>query len=289
MKDSIIMHIVFNVDNGFVPHMCVTILSILGNCTAEKPVFHVLTYNLSFENREYVSNLVTEKGTSVFFYDVDVSRFKGFPLGDKTGNARLTFAAYLRLLIPDLLPQNLDKVLYMDCDIVVINPIYDLWNKDLTGYYLAALDDYGQGGISGARRLGIGEEYSYFNSGVMLLNLKMLREMNFFDKVKEYVKTNWEKIIMHDQDILNALLYKKKLTMEVRWNMMCNTDNTIDYAVIHYAGMKPWYVECPHPLKCIYFDYLSLTKWNGMKPVHCYSLWQRFKRSVHVLLKTCKL
>lgn len=278
------MHIVFNVDNGFVPHMCVTILSILGNCTAEKPVFHVLTYNLSFENREYVSNLVTEKGTSVFFYDVDVSMFKGFPIGGKTGNARLTFAAYLRLLIPDLLPQNLDKVLYMDCDIVVINPICDLWNKDLTGYYLAALDDYGQSGVSGALRLGIDEGYSYFNSGVMLLNLKMLREMKFFDEVKEYVKKNREKIMMHDQDILNALLYKKKLAMEVKWNMMCNTDNITDYAVIHYAGLKPWFIECPHPLKYIYYDYLKQTKWADMPPVYCYSLAHRIKARIKKIL-----
>lgn len=278
------MHVVFNVDNGFVPHMCVTILSIIENCSETKPIFHVLTYNLSIENREYVSNLVSEKGASIYFYDVDVSKFDGFPLGNKTGNARLTYAAYLRLLIPDVLPQKLDKVIYMDCDIVVINPIYDLWNKDLTDYYLAALDDYGQGGISGAKRLGIGEGYSYFNSGVMLINLKKLREMDFFEKVKEYVKTNRERIMMHDQDILNGLLYEKRMALEVRWNMMCNTGNTTDYAVIHYAGMKPWFIECPHPLKNIYYEYLKQTKWVSMQPIHCYSLWYRFKSRIKKLL-----
>lgn len=278
------MHVVFNVDNGFVPHMCVTILSIIENCSETKPIFHVLTYNLSIENREYVSNLVSEKGASIYFYDVDVSKFDGFPLGNKTGNARLTYAAYLRLLIPDVLPQKLDKVIYMDCDIVVINPIYDLWNKDLTDYYLAALDDYGQGGISGAKRLGIGEGYSYFNSGVMLINLKKLRDMNFFEKVKEYVKTNRERIMMHDQDILNGLLYEKRLALEVRWNMMCNTGNTTDYAVIHYAGMKPWFIECPHPLKYIYYDYLKQTKWADMPPVYCYSLAHRIKARIKKIL-----
>lgn len=279
------MHIVFNVDNGFVPHMCVTILSIIENCNVEKPVFHVLTYNLSSENREYVSNLVSEKGTSIYFYDVDVSKFDGFPLGEKTGNARLTYAAYLRLVIPDTLPKELDKVLYLDCDIVVINPIDELWNKDLTNFYLAALDDYGQCGISGALRLELGEGFSYFNSGVMLLNLRMLREMAFFEKVGDYVENNREKIMMHDQDILNALLYEHRMSLEVRWNMMCNTGNTTDYAVIHYAGMKPWFKECPHPLKHVYYDYLKQTKWADMPPVYCYSLIHRIKARIKKLLK----
>ena len=183
-----------------------------------------------------------------------------------------------------LFPQY-NKVLYLDCDIVVIDKLQDLWNKDISEYCLAAIDDYGLAQENGAKRMGIESGYKYFNAGVLLINLQRLREMRLMDMVRKYLTTDVHRILMHDQDILNGLLYKQRLPLEERWNMMRNTDNTIDYSIIHYAGLKPWYIECPHPLKHIYYHYLAMTKWANEKPVHFYSKLQRIKIFIKSFLR----
>jgi lipopolysaccharide biosynthesis glycosyltransferase len=279
------MDIVFNVDDGYVRHMCVTILSLIDKNPKEVIVFHVITCELSKENREYIDSLLIEDHVSVKFYDVDIKILKKFSVGKLTGNPDISYAAYLRLFIPDLLPQNIDKVLYLDCDIVVINSLTDLWNMDISQYCLAALDDYGNAQEFGAIRMGLDVGFKYFNSGVMLINLQKLRDMNFIEKVQDFLVTDGYRILMHDQDILNGLLYKQRLPLEERWNMMRNTDNTTDYSIIHFAGLKPWYVECPHPLKHIYYHYLAMTKWANEKPVHFYSKLQRIKIIIKSILR----
>ena len=270
------MEIVFNVDNGYVRHMCVTILSILDKNPNEEIVFHIITCNLSKNNREYICSLLIGWHASVTFYDVDINILKKFSVGKLTGNPNISYAAYLRLFIPDLLQKDIDKVLYLDCDIVVINCLNDLWNQ----YCLAALEDYGNAQECGVKRMGIEKGFKYFNSGVMLLNLQKLREINFMEMVQDFLVTDGYRILMHDQDILNGLLYKQRLPLEERWNMMCNTDNTIDYSIIHFAGLKPWYIECSHPLKHIYYHYLTTTKWANEKPVHFYSKLHRIKNFI---------
>ena len=271
------MDIVFNVDNGYVRHMCVTMLSILDNNLQENICFHVISYDLSPENRIYVSTLLLKRHAEVKFYDVDIRDLRKFPIGELTGNPNISYATYLRLFIPDLLPKDINKVLYLDCDIVVVHSLHDLWNLDIIDYCLAAIDDYGKAQEFGAKRMGIESGYKYFNAGVLLMNLKKLREIELMDKVTEYLKTDGIRILMHDQDILNGLLYKQRLPLDERWNMMRNTDNTVDYSIIHYAGLKPWFIECPHPLKHIYYHYLAMTKWANEKPVYYYSKLQRLK------------
>ena len=279
------MDIVFNVDNRYVRHMCVTILSILDKNPNEIITFHIVTCRLSEENSKYVSSLIMERHASVKYYDVDINILKKFSVGKLTGNPNISYAAYLRLFIQDLLPLHIDKVLYLDCDIVVVNSLTELWHKDISQYCLAALDDYGNAQESGAKRMGLEPGFKYFNSGVMLINLQKLREIKFMEMVQDFLVTDGYRILMHDQDILNGLLCKQRLPLEERWKMMRNTDNTTDYSIIHFAGLKPWYIECPHPLKHIYYHYLAMTKWANEKPVHFYSKLQRVKTFIKSILR----
>lgn len=279
------MEIVFGVDNNYVRHMCVTMLSVIESNKGETIVFHVIEYELSSQNRIYIEELIETHNARVYFYDIDIEKLNIFPVGKDTGNPSLSYAAYLRLFIHELLPQTINKVLYLDCDIIVINSIKDLWNKDLQNSSLAAKDDYGQAQESGAKRMEIQDGYKYFNSGVLLLNLQKLRENRFTEKVKVFVSENKHKIKMHDQDILNGLLYKDRIALEEKWNMMCNTDNVVDYSIIHFAGIKPWHIECRHPLKVKYKEYLNQTKWIGTNETHAFTHWQRLKRFVKITYK----
>lgn len=278
------MDIVFNIDNNYARHMCVTILSIIDSNKNEKISFHVITNDLSEENRLYISEVVYNKSCHVSFYKFDTRCLRQFPIGKKTGNPNISLATYFRLFIQDILPDKIEKVLYLDCDIVVINSLKELWNLDISKYVIAARDDYGLAQEYGAKRMKLSDGFKYFNAGVLLINMIELRKLQFCEKVKSFMLINHERIKMHDQDILNGLLFQERLPLDLKWNMMCNTDNTTDYAIIHYAGIKPWNIECNHPLKYIYNKYLSQTKWSDVQPTYYFTSWQRIKRKLKKLI-----
>lgn len=243
--------------------------------------FHVLTYDLSEENREYIKDLVCNEKVSVAFYDIDLKLFEGLPIGKGTANPTLSYATYLRLLIARVLPVNISKVIYLDCDIVVINSLGDLWDLNISDYYIAASSEYGIAATNGMKRLNIDQRYGYFNAGVLVLNLDKLRDFDFFEKSKKYVSEHFDAIKFHDQDVLNALLHNNRLELEPRWNMRGDTDDKKSYTVIHYMS-KPWNLECKHPLKHLYYEYLNKTKWAGTEQTNAYTLWQKIKMKVAI-------
>lgn len=277
------MNIVFNVDDKYVPHMCVTMLSILKNTQNDVVVFHILTTSLSTENREYIESLVGNTKHNVCFYYLSEDILGNVFLGEKTANKFLTFAAFLRLTIPSVLPQNVDKVLYLDCDIVVVDNLLPLWNVDISEVCVAAYCEHIE---ELSKRLGYYNETDYyFNSGVMLMNVKKMREISFFEKAKTVILERRKELLFHDQDVLNILLHSDVLPIEQKWNMIYLTEMKPGLAVIHFAGYKPWNTECMHPLKYLYWEYLNQTKFAGMKPAPRYSWIERMRRKVSKFVK----
>lgn len=275
------MDIVFNIDNKYVPFLCTTILSLLENNKEHKIKFHILTIELSNENREYIKELVTTQNSEVLFYDINIDLLKGFPIGKGTVNPNYPYTGYLRLLISEIIPSYINKILYLDCDIIIINSIDKLWNTDISNYCIAAVDDYGENGTNGIERLIGIKGYSYFNAGVLLMNLDRMRELGIYEQYKEWSISNYSKIKFHDQDVLNALLFDKRKKIDSQWNHMTNFGNG---TIIHFSGIKPWQSECKHPLKKVFTNYLQRTKWGNMKlPIH--QKKNNFFKTIYILLK----
>jgi lipopolysaccharide biosynthesis glycosyltransferase len=124
---------------------------------------------------------------------------------------------YLKLLSADILPENLSKVLCLDLDMVVNKPLNGLYNTDIGGYPLAACKDiygyiYGCG-QENIRRMGINEKCTYFNGGMLLLNLDYLRSGGFGMKMCEYAKENAYKLTWNEQDVWNYFFDEKYLKL----------------------------------------------------------------------------
>ena len=119
-------------------------------------------------------------------------------------------AVYYRLLISDLLPQTIDKVIYLDSDLVVNEDLGRLWSVEVENYYLLAVPDIGTpniaAGLLNYKDLGISGDQPYFNAGVLLVNFKKWREDNIGLKIIEYVRQHSNYIRWADQDGLNAVL-----------------------------------------------------------------------------------
>jgi lipopolysaccharide biosynthesis glycosyltransferase len=178
------------------------------------------------------------------------------------------------------LDPDMDKVLYLDSDLIVLDDIGDLWDTDISRYYLGAvLDPYSDNHIN----LGFREDEKCFNAGVLLVNLRKWREANVVPTFVRYVEENSAILRYHDQCTLNAVFHGQVLLLPYRWNFAARNADLPASAlgmtkeqflelrahpsIVHYTtSVKPWlYVLEPH-YKSLYYEYLALTPWRGFTP-----------------------
>lgn len=146
-----------------------------------------------------------------------------------------TSICYGKLFIHELLPK-LDKVLYLDVDLIVLDSLKELYNTSFDGNYIVGCESHNYGKIQ-AKELGIDK---YFNSGVMLLDLKAMRENN----VSEYIRKHFKSLVgktlwVYDETIINGLLSDKIKFISQEWNYCINRayDNKIkEPKILHFIG-----------------------------------------------------
>ena len=276
------MDIIFGIDNGYIQHTAACINSLLSNNPLQKFHIYILALNISAPNKEILQKWIVKKEQDITFIDVNINSIKDFPIQQ---HYYISPASYLRLFIPQLLPSNISKALYIDGDIIFRKSISELFNIDISHYALAAVEDAPNNNPS---RLGYDTKYSYFNAGFQLLNVEYLRQIDFTAKALGYIKENRNKIILHDQDVMNALLYGKVLFLPIKWNMLdCYFTKPLKIAdkykkeikkhqeeaiTIHFSGpIKPWHYGCQHPLKKLYKKHRTavpvrsnINKWDGI-------------------------
>lgn len=199
------MDIVCSIDNNYVQHCCVMLTSFFENNKEEGNVIHLLTEGITEDNKKTIEELIHAYKGEFCYYLVNSEIVASFPI--KEGD-HLTIATYYRLLMADILPQSIDKILYLDCDIIINDSITELWNTSLDGYAMAAIEELGCSLPDVYKRLGYDKKYGYFNAGVLLINLQYWREHNLTREFLLYIAENYEKLKAHDQDVLNALLHK---------------------------------------------------------------------------------
>ena len=192
----------------------------------------------------------------------------------------VSIAAYYRLLCPEMFPKEVEKILYLDCDIIVNDKIDDLYNLDICNYAYGAVVDEDNENKEKHTRLGYSSQIPYFNGGVLLINLKYWRENNVTKRCFQHILENPNKIILHDQDTLNAVLNKEVKLLSVKYNlqtaMLCrntslNTDTKLEIekykyqpTIIHYTGTsKPWQKGSIHPYTKRFLRYKQLSLWSG--------------------------
>ena len=158
-----------------------------------------------------------------------------------------TPAIFYRLFIPDMFPQY-DKAIYLDCDTVLCADIAELYDIDIKDSFIGAVADQAVASVVAFREytknaLGIYAE-KYFNSGVITLNLKKLREMNFFQTFFS-VLSSYAFIVAPDQDCLNLICKKKVHYYSKAWNAMpIGGGKGVKPKLVHYnLSLKPWHYD----------------------------------------------
>lgn len=185
---------------------------------------------------------------------------------------------YYRLLAPKLLPEELERVLYLDPDILVINPLRALWEMDLRGNLFAAAAHTGKTELANqVNRLRLGVDHDYFNSGVLLMNLGLGRKIIQPEVLFQYVEEQALEFVLPDQDLLNALYGDNTIPIDdAVWNYDARNYNnyllrsTGEYnvewvmshtAILHFCGKaKPWKPNYFYRFGLLYQHYIQLAR-----------------------------
>lgn len=276
------MDLLFTFDDNYTQHAGVTICSFLVNNPGTHSI-HVISDHISERNQSLIRDICSASGSTAYFYFINSEDTKSFPVGEGTINPTLTIATYFRLFMADILPKTIQKILYIDCDIIIDGSLDGLWNTPFQdGKCIAALEELAAIGNDGCKRMGYPLSYSYFNAGVLLIHLERLRAFFSVEKASDFIKKHYADIRYHDQDVLNALLFDKKQFFELQYNVMDtylihDTEFPAGYqqqreailkpTVIHYTGyFKPWHTESTNPYTYKYYEYLRRTPWKDAQP-----------------------
>jgi lipopolysaccharide biosynthesis glycosyltransferase len=282
MNFSETIHIVFAIDERYVQHCAVTITSIFENSAADKISISILYNDISNELKEKLEQYIHIFTSNVQFILTSNESLRKFPV-----SKHITLATYYRLLLPELLDKKIKKVLFLDCDLIIKKDIRLLWNVDISEYSHAAVLENGMDSTH-KKLIGIAEYASYFNAGVMLINLEYWRSYNLLERAEQYIKNNSRYIKYWDQDILNFIFQSQWLEIHPIWNsteivfmsyewknrkfdnLKCTelTKAREEPAIIHFTGSnKPWHYYNNHPCKQEYYKYLDKTPWRNFKPI----------------------
>ena len=263
------MHIVFSIDDAFALYCGVLITSICENNRDDEIYFYIISSGICVSNKQIIEEVVSKYNKKVVFYNISTDTLRNCPI-----SGHISIATYFRILIPEIL-LDLEKVLYLDCDIIVLSSLKALWDIDISNYAIAAVPDMYDRDLRIYNRLEYDMRKGYFNAGVLLMNLKYWRARNISNKILSYIDNNSNKIKYWDQDALNYILQDEKLILPLCYNVhdgfywkkhfLNNNqineifDARLNPVILHYTGaVKPWYKECEHPRKNDYIKYVEL-------------------------------
>lgn len=268
------IHICMASDNSYVSYMGTAMTSILVNSKYDYITFHIIDGGISKKNKDKLFLLQDIKEFDIEFYIPDKKEYRIW--FDKLENkGHFSEAMFYRLSIPYLI-KDIDKILYLDSDIVVNNSLTELFNMDITSYYLIASKRSKKQNLSLLKeksRLGLMEKDVYFNSGMLLINSKLWRDNNIFNAFSSFVD-KIDNLIYGDQHILNVVFKDKIKIIDEEYNFLSHK-SSYDYtttieniSIIHYiTDEKPWREYCPNILfKELWWKYFFLTPWFQENP-----------------------
>jgi lipopolysaccharide biosynthesis glycosyltransferase len=246
----------------------------------------------SKENKKIIMLKSTYKNFSIYFIQIDDSNLGNFSIPSIADY--ISVQTYYRCFIPTLFPK-LDKVIYLDCDMLVEGNIIELWKTDLENYYVAGAECCYVKQIGFKKQLGFSDDILYINAGVLLMNLDAMRTDNIVLKFIESAKILGNNVPHVDQDVINYTLKGKIKELDSRFNWATSNSveskqNSLSHqpAVIsHFTGRaKPWapQYKCSHESANHYFYYLSKTPYRNF--IYRYRIEHFFRYSIKAFIRT---
>ena len=275
-------------DDNYAMPLAVTARSAIANLQSDRPVaLFILDGGISKTNKRKITRSLDSKQVEISWLTLDNALFANL-----TSDRHLTITAYYRLLLPQILPPEFKKAIYLDTDMVVTGNLEEIWNIYLFYNFVLAVKYFTKLTISMCtsvrdyEQLGISPDCKYFNSGLLVINMDKWQADNIGHRVIEYIRQNIQ-YRPNDQDALNAIVAGKWGQLHPKWNQMPGVyypdfkernplppevyqELLHQPCVIHFTNTpKPWCAglrtECTHPKKDLFFRYVDMTAWAGWR------------------------
>lgn len=267
------MNLLTTLDQNYFPQLKVLLTSLWLNNPGEP--FHVYLLYKDMPGRllDKTADWCTRAGYEFSPVQMDKQLFLEAP-----ASSRYPVEMYYRLLAAQVLPIETDKILYLDPDILVINPLRPLWEMELEGNLFAAAAHTGKTELAnGVNKIRFGVEHDYYNSGVLLMNIKAARERIIPEEIFAYVKEHHMELVLPDQDLLNALYGGQIYPLDdALWNYDARNYNNYlmrssgkynlkwvmeNTSILHFCGKaKPWKQGYLYRFGVLYRHYEQLAR-----------------------------
>ena len=274
MTNNDCINVCLATDKNYLQHAGAVIASILKHAAPEDQLFfYILHENLNEQDLEKLRSLAVIKPCAFKFI---VPKLGNVP--ELKAHKYISQAALFTLQLPNLLP-DIDRLIYVDCDLVVVTSLGELWKTDIGDAIIGAVADYNSDLLEKQKSIGC-EGFVYINSGAFIFNLALARKSNTVTAFLETAADLKERATLLDQDVINAAIKGKIFILPLKWNistgyfkrkyeMQHYSDEEITEAVrypgiVHFSGKKkPWsWCRCRHAFWFEYFNAIKGTPWR---------------------------
>ena len=253
--------------NYYMPALVLLKSLLVNNQWCREIRIYVLYSDLKPGEIQRFSQVAEESGIAkAIFLPVETDTFKDAPLHLKW----ISRETYYRLLAQEMLPESVERVLYLDVDMIVMGSLEEFYHQDFEGKLLVACNRYGLGGVDPKRleQLTLPRDTIYFNAGTLLYDLAGQRQQIDPNILYEYPVLFYQQLKYGDQDVLNAVFYG--LTKFADWRIYNCFDNNItrqrqedrvrrSCKIFHYNGRgKPWTERYWGRMAWLFWDYAQL-------------------------------
>lgn len=287
--------IVVATDVNYIIHTLALMASV-GTNENDSTCFHILSFNMTDEDKRKFEVVPSRFSQIQYkFYDLNDDILKERLFSGVEVSRDRSLAAYARLLIPDLLPKNIHRCIYMDVDALVLGSLKEYYDIDFGDYSLAGVRDTNP--IIRHRNVGLKDDDLYINSGLIVWNLDACREKKLIDVMRSFIKQYNGQIDAMDQGTINGALSHQIMELHPKFNVLTSffqlnsKEITSYYKINTYTDIeilearrtplfvhftpnlttRPWIKNCKHPLVGEYWKYRNMISQKSVPSDDCRS------------------
>jgi lipopolysaccharide biosynthesis glycosyltransferase len=318
--DADVVNIVYCSSDLFSEVCAVAMTSIFDNNKHLKEIcVFVVDDKISDKNKSRISRLTQKYGRNVVFIPLpNPSEF----YNDERFTIKSLGHTYARLILGDIIPENVERIISLDSDIMALGKIDDLWNIDMGGYPIAGVDDC-MGRVALVKTQHLKEDSIHCNAGMYLIDLSAWRSEDWTMKFYLYIEKLFDKGISlggYEEEVINKELGERTLVLHPKFNLMTleqvltykellkfrepvkyYTEEEIDEAKQHpvithttnffYVQKRIFEENSDHPMRKQYEKYRAMTPWANEVPMRSNStikqklmkkIWHMMPRSVSI-------
>lgn len=239
-RDLISLGVIVCSDGRMLGPACCALLSASTNLGSLNARLFLLAVDIDDKDQRDVQSFAERNNIAIEILHLDAPQLEGHDFG------YWSVATIARLYMDTLVPDTISKLVYLDADTLVVAPMAPLFEHDMQGHPVGAVDDclmaFPHKMDVRKAKIGMSQERRYFNAGVLLFDWSVMRKQNLLREARELFLADPDRYPFNDQDVLNVILEGNWEQLDPRWNTQTGLVSIIDEpAILHFTGSdKPW-------------------------------------------------